>query len=222
VGNLGGYADKPSDGEEGPAQNLDSCNPPERGSRKASTVSDSERVITSELDYRPSTSPERLRLAAFNRVDRDLAAALVQPCLGVERWWSAVVANRPYLDLNGLLEVSRDAAYPLTQTELEAALTQHLATRTAEWLPRSRALTPAGMAERLPSARLTTKLLVDLELYELRFGHPFVVRSTGRSVAEIADQLHARLRNDLNAEEKMIATQLRQIALLQLTQRVID
>jgi 2-oxo-4-hydroxy-4-carboxy-5-ureidoimidazoline decarboxylase len=158
----------------------------------------------------------------FNDLNGDVAAALVQPCLDVERWWTAVVANRPYLDLNGLLEVARDAAYPLTSTELEAALTHHLATRTNDWLPPSRALTPAGVAERLPSARLTTKLIGDLELYERRFGHPFVIRASGHSIAGIADQLHARLRNDLNAEEKMIATQLRQIALLQLTQRVID
>jgi 2-oxo-4-hydroxy-4-carboxy-5-ureidoimidazoline decarboxylase len=167
-------------------------------------------------------SQERLRVRAFNGLNPQLAAAMVQPCFGVKRWWTAVVANRPYLDLNDLLEVARDAAYPLTNTELKGALTHHLAARTDDWLPRSRALTPAGVAERLPSARLTSKLISDLELYERRFGHPFVIRAAGRSIAEIADQLHARLRNDLIAEEKMIATQLRQIALLQLTQRVID
>lgn len=178
--------------------------------------------MTTDLDHRTSTSPERVRLAAFNGLDRDVAAALVRQCFGVKRWWTAVVVNRPYLDLNGLLEVARDAAYPLTDTELESALTQHLAARTADWLPPCRALTPAGVAERLPSARLTTKLIGDLALYERRFGYPFVTRATGRSIAEIADQLHARLRNDLNAEERMIATQLRQIAVLQLSQRVID
>jgi 2-oxo-4-hydroxy-4-carboxy-5-ureidoimidazoline decarboxylase len=179
-------------------------------------------VITSDLDYWPSMSTERLTVAAFNRLNCDMAVALVQPCFGVKRWWTAVVANRPYLDSNGLLEVARDAAYPLTNTELKAALAHHLATRTDDWLPASRALTPAGVAERLPSARLTTKLIGDLELYERRFGRPFVIRANGYSIAEIADQLHARLRNDLIAEEKMIATQLRQIALLQLTQRVLD
>jgi 2-oxo-4-hydroxy-4-carboxy-5-ureidoimidazoline decarboxylase len=179
-------------------------------------------VIASNLDYRTSTSPRRLALGAFNHLNGDAAATLVQPCFDVERWWTAVVDSRPYLDLNGLLEVARDAAYPLTSTELDVALAHHLATRANDWLPPSRALTPAGVAERLPSARLTSKLIGDLEVYERRFGHPFVIRSTGHSIAGIADQLHARLRNDLNAEEKMVASQLRQIALLQLTQRIVE
>jgi 2-oxo-4-hydroxy-4-carboxy-5-ureidoimidazoline decarboxylase len=179
-------------------------------------------VITTDLDFCPSVSTERLTVGAFNGLNREVATALVQRCFGVKRWWTAVVANRPYLDLNDLLEVARDAAYPLTNSELKAALAHHLATRANDWLPASRALTPAGVAERLPSARLTTKLMGDLELYERRFGHPFVIRATSPSIGEIADQLHARLRNDLIAEEKMIATQLRQIALLQLTEHVID
>src|SRR5215218_8963336 len=77
---------------------------PRKGLAGTSAISDSERVITSDLDYCPSMSMERLTVAAFNRLNRDMATALVQPCFGVKRWWTAVVANRPYLDLNGLLE----------------------------------------------------------------------------------------------------------------------
>jgi 2-oxo-4-hydroxy-4-carboxy-5-ureidoimidazoline decarboxylase len=179
-------------------------------------------VSSPDVDHRRSLTAQQFSLADFNRLDRDRAVELVRPCLGVERWWTAVVDGRPYPDLESLLEVARDAAYPLTALELEAALTQHLTARTPDPLSHFRAFTPADLADRLPSARLARRFGGDLEQYERRFGRPFIIRAAGRSTAEIADQLHTRLRNDVDTETKMVATQLRQIALHKLTHHVTD
>jgi 2-oxo-4-hydroxy-4-carboxy-5-ureidoimidazoline decarboxylase len=160
---------------------------------------------------------KQTRLVDFNRLDQHLTADLVRPCLAVRRWWTAVVDQRPYPDLESLLEVARDAAFPLTSAELEAALTHHLATRPADWLPQARS-TRTGVRAGLPSVRLVYHLACDVEQYERRFGRPFVTAS--RSTVEIADQLRSRLRNDADAEDRMIANQLRQLALLHLRQIV--
>ena len=77
------------------------------------------------------------------------------------------------------------------------------------------------MLDRPYSSGLAYEVAVEVEQYENQFGRPFVIRTTGRSASEIADQLHHRLSNDANAEDTVIGDQLRQIALLRLARQVV-
>ena len=58
--------------------------------------------------------------------------------------------------------------------------------------------------------------------YEHRFGRPFLVSIAGRTPAELLVQLCNRLSNDPDAEDLVLAQQLRQLALLDLAARVSD
>lgn len=52
--------------------------------------------------------------------------------------------------------------------------------------------------------------------YEERFGRVFLIRAAGRSAGEILSSLRERLQHDPASEERIIAGQLREIALLRL------
>lgn len=158
----------------------------------------------------PELAQRPVRLSVFNQLSRDEAFDLVRPCLEVSRWQTMVVDGRPYAEEESLLEVARDAAHPLTPEELQTALTHHVTTRPVRWLPHPHSL-PPGKARRLA---------LELDQYQIQFGHPFVIRTAGRSSAIIAAQLHDRLTNDVDTEDQVTATQLRQIALLTLTRQI--
>lgn len=161
-----------------------------------------------------------MALRVFNELSRDEAVALLRPCLDVQRWWTTVVDHRAYLDEESLLEMAREAAYPLTGTELEAALHHHLATRPADWLPAG--LRPGGVSavEGARSGSGNDVIVKKIDEYEQRFGRPFVIRTAGRTVNDIAMQLDSRLGNQLDVEDRNIARELRQIALLRLSDQI--
>jgi len=156
-----------------------------------------------------------LHLSTFNRLGWEQAVDLVRGCLDVPRWWTDLVLARPYLDYESLLEAARDAAYPFTPAELEAAVDHHLRQRLAvDDQPLDDIRSPASFQARQGA-------WTDLnDQYLRRFGRAFIVRAAGRSTAEIITILAGRLGNDLETEDRVVATQLRQIALLDLTAKI--
>lgn len=156
----------------------------------------------------------------FNGLSRGDAVALLRPCLDVQRWWTTLVDHRPYLDEEGLLEVARDAAYPLNGVELEAALHHHLATRPVHWLPLEPSAPGESAVEGVPSNSSASEVGAKIDQYQQRFGRPFVVRTAGRTLDDIATQLDRRLEHQTDDEDRNIARELRQIALLHLSSRI--
>jgi len=159
-----------------------------------------------------------IELAAFNGCDRDNAAALVRPCLDVDRWVDEVVDGRPYADHAALHETATQAAAAMTAAEIEAALAHH---------PRI----GQSVGGTSPEARLSrgeqSGLTVDDELgrrlqrgnadYERRFGRIFLVRAAGRTAPEILAGLETRLGHDDDTENRIVSEQLGQIAILRLS-----
>ena len=156
-------------------------------------------------------------LGAFNACDPAEAAALLRPCLDVDRWIDEIVDARPYASIDDLFATARDAANPLTGPELEAALSHH--PRIGE---RARGASAEASLSRSEQAGLDVDSAAEDRLaegnraYEQRFGRVFLIRAAGRSCAEILSQLQARLGNDLDTEDGVVADQLRQIALVRL------
>ena len=157
------------------------------------------------------------RLSEFNEMDGRAAAAVLRPCLGVDRWVGAVVRDRPYAGIDDLLAVARSAAHPLTAQEVEAALARH--PRIGD---RARGTTPEARLSRSEQAGLVLdddlqrRLAEGNRAYERRFGRVFVVRAAGRSSQEILALLETRLGHDDHTEDEVVAEQLRQIAMLRL------
>ena len=81
--------------------------------------------------------------------------------------------------------------------------------------PPRRGYTPA-------EARVKDQLADGVRPYEHRFGRPLLIRTSGHSPAELLVQLWNRLGNDPDTEDLVIAQQLRQIALLELTTKITD
>ncbi len=156
-------------------------------------------------------------LAGFNALDRDDAAALVRPCLDVDRWVDAVVDGRPYADLPALTRAATEAVGAFTAQELEAALAHH---------PRIGQSAQGGSTEAALSRGEQAGLDVDDELdrqlrqgnadYERRFGRIFLIRAAGRSAPEILAALQSRLGNDDATEDRVVSEQLGQIAVVRL------
>lgn len=166
-------------------------------------------------------APPAVTLADFNQWDRAAAAALVRPCLDIDRWVDSVVDGRPFADLAMLLEAATQGSASLTTSEIEAALAHH---------PRIGQSASGDSPEADLSRGEQSRLQVDDELsrqlrqgnadYERRFGRVFLIRAAGRSATEIMAALQVRLENDEPTEDRVVGDQLREIALLRLTDLV--
>lgn len=157
--------------------------------------------------------------AALDLSDDELRAGLTA-CLAVPRWVEEVVSRGPYGSLAELLAVAREAATPLSATEVDRALAHH--PRIGE-RPRGEGTEQAfSRAEQRSSdsddPALAAALAAGNEAYERTFGRVFLIRAAGRTRAEILTELHRRLRHDPEAELGVVAAELRDIALLRIPQ----
>jgi 2-oxo-4-hydroxy-4-carboxy-5-ureidoimidazoline decarboxylase len=149
------------------------------------------------------------------------AAELLRPCLDVDRWVTTVVEGRPYQSLEDLFAAARAAAHPFTGAELEAALVHH--PRIGE---RAQGSSAEASLSRAEQGSLTLdddvqhQLKAGNEAYEQRFGRVFLIRAAGRTSEQVLDSLRQRLANDPEAEDEVVADQLRQIAMVRLAAAV--
>jgi 2-oxo-4-hydroxy-4-carboxy-5-ureidoimidazoline decarboxylase len=171
----------------------------------------------------PSTdSRQNLPLATFNDLDREEAMEVLRPCLDVDRWLAEVVDGRPYGSLGDLEAAAREAADPLTTEEVEGALAHHprIGERAAGSSDEA-TLSRSEQAGLQASDDVLARLEAGNRAYEKRFGRVFLIRAAGRSSEELVTALEVRLGNDPDTEDRIVADQLREIALLRLAGRVI-
>jgi 2-oxo-4-hydroxy-4-carboxy-5-ureidoimidazoline decarboxylase len=138
--------------------------------------------------------------------------------LGVQRWVDEVAAAAPYASMDALLKVAEDAASPLSDAEIEEAVSHH--PRIGE-KPKgtgvSQSLSEGEQAGLDAAAEGTAAALArGNAVYEERFGRVFLIRAAGRSRADILDELQRRLKLDEEEERIEVGEQLTQIALLRL------
>jgi 2-oxo-4-hydroxy-4-carboxy-5-ureidoimidazoline decarboxylase len=138
--------------------------------------------------------------------------------LAVERWADDVLAAAPFDSVGALLEAARDAATPLSLSEIEEAVAQHprigaapVGEGAAQSFSRAE---QAGLGDE--DADLTAALVAGNLAYEERFGRVFIIRAAGRTRAEILEELERRLELPSSTELEIVGEQLRDIALLRL------
>ena len=159
-----------------------------------------------------------MHLTEFNALPRTHAADAVRPALDIPRWLEAVVDARPYWHHEALLGAARSAAKPFTREEIDRALAHHprIGERAAGE-GREAALSRAEQAAVDPDDQDVQRRLREGNLaYEEKFGQVFLIRAAGRTPEEILENLTARLANDPGTERRIVAEQLREIALLRL------
>lgn len=157
-------------------------------------------------------------LEQFNLAERGDAVAALRPCIDVTRWCEDIVEQRPFPSLDALMAEAARAADPFTAQEIDSALAHH--PRIGERAggdSREATLSRSEQAGVDPSDADVQQALRDGNLaYEERFGRVFLIRAAGRTAAEILSSLRERLQHDPVSEERIIAEQLREIALLRL------
>ena len=157
-------------------------------------------------------------LDEFNRLPADEARSQLRPCLDVDRWIEAVVAARPFADLDSALAAAHNDAAPLTTDEIDAAMAHHprIGEKAkgdgAEAEHSSREQAGLGTLE----ADVQSQLAAGNAAYEARFDRVFLIRAAGRTPEEILSELQRRMDNTAEDETAEVGQQLIQIAELRL------
>jgi OHCU decarboxylase len=162
-----------------------------------------------------------MSLDEFNEADRDAAIASLRPCVDITRWCAELADGRPYDSVDDLVARAEIAASPFTADEVEAALAHH--PRIGERASGEHAEAAMSRAEQAGvdpnDAAIAAALATGNRAYEQRFGRVFLIRAAGRSAQEILDALTERLDHSPAEEERIVAEQLREIAVLRLKGR---
>jgi 2-oxo-4-hydroxy-4-carboxy-5-ureidoimidazoline decarboxylase len=152
----------------------------------------------------------QLDLAGFNRAPHDEAAAVLTACLNVPRWIDAVLTGRPYPDRASLTAA---AGITLRAGEIRRAMAAHprIGDRATGMSRAEQSGVDSAAAEVFRTANAE---------YERRFGHVFLVCASGRTGAELLENLRGRLGNDPDTELAIAGRELVAIALLRLDKAV--
>lgn len=163
------------------------------------------------------TAPTR-----FNEKPADELTDQLLTCCDVPSWADAVLADRPYADVDDVLATADRAARALTTDEVDRALAAHprIGERTggadtgAAWSRQEQSGVDSQAETRDALAEANRN-------YEQRFGRVFLICASGLSGDEILDRLRERLGNEAATEAAVVADELRKIALLRL-RKVLD
>lgn len=160
-------------------------------------------------------------LEQFNEAPRAEAQAALRTCLDVPRWVDALVDRRPFATRNDLVRFAAGAAVPLSETELNAALSRH--PRIGEPAPGNGEDAARARAEQAGvdrSSATVESLKAANRAYEQKFGRVFLIRAAGRGADEILAALHERLNNPPDTELRVVEAELRDIAVRRLESTV--
>jgi 2-oxo-4-hydroxy-4-carboxy-5-ureidoimidazoline decarboxylase len=160
---------------------------------------------------------------AFNAMPAERLAAELLACCAAPAWGAAIVAGRPYGKRSEIVAAADAAATGLTWADVLAGLAAHPrigeraagASREAAWSRGEQAAAQGG------DAAAAAELAEANERYERRFGHVFLIFASGRGAAEILAAARERLGNEEATERRVVADELRKIALLRL-ERLLD
>jgi 2-oxo-4-hydroxy-4-carboxy-5-ureidoimidazoline decarboxylase len=156
----------------------------------------------------------------FNALPEAEARELLATCLDVPRWIDTVLEGRPYGD-SGALHTIAGAAADLDDAELEKALERHPRIGERAGAGHDAAFSAREQAGVDPADHdIATRIAEGNAAYEERFDRVFLIRASGRTGREILAELGRRLGNDDATEREETVRQLREIALLRLSQLV--
>jgi 2-oxo-4-hydroxy-4-carboxy-5-ureidoimidazoline decarboxylase len=157
----------------------------------------------------------------WNLLPPDQAASEILPCCGSRAWAQVLAGERPFQEVAALLAASDRIWSGLSPDDWSEAFASHPRIGTTASVGKSSAPSLAWSA-REQSDALTAADSIKLALaeanreYESKFRRIFITCATGKSAAEILENLQRRLNNEEPAEILEAAEQQRQITQLRL------
>jgi 2-oxo-4-hydroxy-4-carboxy-5-ureidoimidazoline decarboxylase len=160
-------------------------------------------------------------LSQWNLLPEGEAAAQILPCCGSQAWARALVSQRPVEDLAALQAASDRIWSSLSVADWLEAFASHPRIGSAAPAGKSSPQSVAWSAREQSDATkaddsVKLALAAASRKYELKFGRLFIICATGKSAAEILDNLERRLNNEEPVEFQEAAGQQRQITHLRL------
>ncbi|SNY61109.1 allantoate deiminase [Enterobacter sp. CC120223-11] len=157
-------------------------------------------------------------LQQFNAASHEDALAMIAACVALPEWQRLLVAERPFMSVEALMQKAAALSERWQENELAQALQAHprIGDKPKDASAESALSRQEQSAVNGQDRALTQALAQGNADYEARFGRVFLIRAKGRSGEEILSLLQARLQNDDAAEVQAALEQLRQITLLRL------
>ena len=161
-------------------------------------------------------------VASLNNATPHVAAQALKRCCGAQRWVEALVANRPYENMQALLEAAQRHWGAMTRDDILEAFDHHPRigdnitalrekfARTIDWSVQEQASVAHASEDTLVALRDGNRL------YEQTFGHIFIVCASGQSAAQMLAALTQRLNNAPEQELKIAAAEQAKITALRL------
>jgi allantoinase len=155
----------------------------------------------------------RSGLYELNDARAEQAAASLLKCCGSTRWAARMTAARPFANWNSLSEAAKTCAAMLVDEDWLEAFAAHprIGARSASAWARQEQRSMASAAD-----AIREELAEKNEAYFERFGFIFIICATGKSAAEMLEQLRARLRNSRETEIAFAVAEQRKITVLRL------
>jgi 2-oxo-4-hydroxy-4-carboxy-5-ureidoimidazoline decarboxylase len=156
----------------------------------------------------------------LNALPSPLAEEQFRTCCGSSRWTAAMVASRPFEDLDGLLCAAERIWWTTGPEDWDEAMAAH--PRIGQTAARAQVSDAArgwsvqeqeAIAASDQAAR--RELAAAVDQYERKFGWIYLVSASGRSAHDLLPDLRARLENEperertVAAREESLITQLR-------------
>lgn len=159
-----------------------------------------------------------LPLDLLNVLDPQAAEERLLACCGARAWAAKVARHRPFTSPGDLYTVAEQAFDDLREEDWREAFAAH--PRIGERAAGEGAASRWSAQEQSGTEQAPSEILAELaeanRLYELRFGHVFLVCATGKSASEMLDLLGERRANDRETELKVAAGEQRKITRLRL------
>ncbi|MGY1762074.1 2-oxo-4-hydroxy-4-carboxy-5-ureidoimidazoline decarboxylase [Geodermatophilus sp. SYSU D00779] len=152
----------------------------------------------------------------FNAEPADRAVQALRACNAAPRFAAAVVAGRPYPDVEALVARTEEVVRGLPWEEVELAISVHprIGEQPEGSSPEAEASRREQSAVGSADDATRTALAEGNRAYEERFDHVFLIRAAGRSPGEVLAELHRRLDNDEETERAEVTGQLAEITAL--------
>jgi len=160
-------------------------------------------------------------LARWNRLSEKEAAQEILPCCGSTSWARLLAMRRPINDDASLLALCDEAWWSLEASDWMEAFSKHPRIGEREAPQAASAQSAAWSAQEQRNVAdaeesVQHALAAGNREYERCFDRVFIVCATGKSAAEILENLRERLRNDDSTELRQAAEEQRKITHIRL------
>ncbi|MEV2225400.1 2-oxo-4-hydroxy-4-carboxy-5-ureidoimidazoline decarboxylase [Nocardia vinacea] len=159
-----------------------------------------------------------LGLAEFNALPEAEANAALLMCCSAPEWARALVAGRPYANIDAVFDTADAVLSELSEAQIYRALDGH---------PRigARPDSAASAREQAGVAGADDAVRAGLAegnlAYEEKFGHIYLVCATGKSGDELLELLTVRLGNNPETERRVMRTELAKINRIRLARLLV-